>query len=235
MATFKEKGQRDFRLSVDPKTNPVSLEFNKIKVGKSTLNGEIATLIKDPRYSLGGRKYNKKTVENAIERNNVREMRKISEYFFNTSGIYSRLCRYLAYLPRYDWLITPHRYDDKIKSDKILEGWIKASRYLEDSNLKQSFGRYSLDVVKKGCYYGYILDKGTAAYLQELHPDYCRSRYEVDGNPAVEFNITFFDDFFADNAYKLRVLKSFPKEFQKAYIAYKNGTLPRDFSGDDSG
>ena len=27
----------------------------------------------------------------------------------------------------------------------------------------------------------------------------------------------------------------FPKEFQKAYIAYKNGTLPKDFNGDTSG
>lgn len=92
-----------------------------------------------------------------------------------------------------------------------------------------------MEVIKKGCYYGYILDKGTAAYLQELPPDYCRSRYEVDGVPAVEFNIKFFDDFFADNVYKLRVLKTFPKEFQKAYIAYKNGSLPKDFAGDDNG
>ena len=235
LATFKEKGQRDFRLQTgSTTTTPTSLEFNKIKVGKSTLNGEIATLIRDNR-NPGGRRYNKKMVVDAIDRNNVREMRRISEYFFHTSGIYSRLCRYLAYLPRYDWLITPHRYDEKIKDDKILEGWIKASRYLEDSKLKQSFGRYSLEVVKKGCYYGYILDKGTAAYLQELPADYCRARYEVDGRPAVEFKITFFDDYFSDNAYKLRVLKSFPKEFQKAYIAYKNGTLPRDFAGDDNG
>ena len=53
--------------------------------------------------------------------------------------------------------------------------------------------------------------------------------------PAVEFNIKFFDDFFTDNVYKLRVLKTFPKEFQKAYIAYKEGKLPKDFNGDDSG
>ena len=96
-------------------------------------------------------------------------------------------------------------------------------------------GRCALKVVKHGCYYGYILDKGTSGYLQELHPDYCRARYEIDGNPAVEFNIKFFDDFFSDNVYKLRVLKSFPKEFQKAYIAYKEGKLPKDFNGDDRG
>lgn len=234
MAVFKEKGQRDFRLNAGTGASP-SLEFNKIKVGKTALNGEIATLIRD-YHSHYQRKYDKKAVVRAIEQNDLRKLRSISEYFFNISGIYKRLCRYLAYLPRYDWLITPHRYDEKIKDDKILEGWIKASKYLEDSKLKKNFGHYALEVVKKGCYYGYILDKGTAAYLQELHPDYCRSRYEVDGVPAVEFNIKFFDDFFfADNVYKLRVLKTFPREFQKAYIAYKNGTLPKDFAGDDNG
>lgn len=107
--------------------------------------------------------------------------------------------------------------------------------YLENSNLKQVFGRCALSVIKNGCYYGYILDKGTAAYLQELHPDYCRSRYEIDGNAAIEFNIQFFDDSFTDNVYKLKVLKAFPKEFQRAYIAYKEGRLPVDFNGDDKG
>ena len=229
MASYKEKHQRDFRIY----SNSSPLDFSKIKVGKNILDGEITTLI-DYRKSKS-RKYDKEKVENAINRYDIKEMRRISEYFFETSGIYSRLCRYMAYLYRYDWLVTTQRYDDKIKDDKVIEGWIKASLYLENSDLKKNFGHYALNVIKRGCFYGYILDKGTAAYLQELHPDYCRSRYEIDGIPAIEFNIKFFDDFFTDNTYKLRVLKSFPKEFQKAYIAYKEGKLPRDFNGDDNG
>ena len=231
MASYKEKHQRDFRIYSNSSSSP--LDFSKIKVGKNILNGEITTLI-DYRKSKS-RKYDKEKVENAINRYDIKEMRRISEYFFETSGIYSRLCRYMAYLYRYDWLVTPQRYDDKIKDDKVIEGWIKASLYLENSDLKKNFGHYALNVIKRGCFYGYILDKGTAAYLQELHPDYCRSRYEIDGISAIEFNIKFFDDFFTDNVYKLRVLKSFPKEFQKAYIAYKEGKLPRDFNGDDNG
>jgi len=35
-------------------------------------------------------------------------MREISNFFYKTSGIYSRLCRYMAYLYRYDWFITPY-------------------------------------------------------------------------------------------------------------------------------
>jgi hypothetical protein len=233
LAFYKEKRQRDFRLHTSPSNTPSSLDFSKIKVGKNTLNGEISALI--DYHKTPNRIYDKAAVERAVHRHDIKEMRRISDYFFETSGIYSRLCRYMAYLYRYDWTVTPQRYDEKIKDEKVIEGWVKASTYLENSDLKRNFGLYALNVIKKGCYYGYILDKGTAAFLQELHPDYCRTRYEADGIAAVEFNIKFFDDFFSDNVYKLRVLKMFPKEFQKAYIAFKEGKLPKDFAGDDNG
>jgi len=35
-------------------------------------------------------------------------MRDISNFFYKSSGIYSRLCRYMAYLYKYDWFITPY-------------------------------------------------------------------------------------------------------------------------------
>ena len=64
-----------------------------------------------------------------------------------------------------------------------------------------------------------------------MHPDYCRSRYKINGKPIVEFNIKYFDDKFADADYKIRVLKLFPEEFRKAYLSYKRGTLKKDFNG----
>ena len=45
----------------------------------------------------------------------------------------------------------------------------------------------------------------------------------------------YFDDKFADSEYRVRIIKMFPKEIQKAYIDYKNGTLPQDFNGDARG
>jgi hypothetical protein len=233
LAEVKNKVQRDFRLQSG--ANSPSLDFSKIKVGKVPLNGEIATLVDNYRKSGSSFRYDKKTVEKAIDNHDIKAMRRISNHFFDKSGIYSRLCRYMAALFRYDWFITPVRNDSKIKDDKVVEGWIKSCMYLENSKLKQSFGRYALDVVKEGCYYGYMLDHGTATFTQKLPADYCRCRYEIDGNSAVEFNLKFFDDAFADNAYKLRVLKTFPKEIQKAYVSFKSGNLPRDFSGDDTG
>lgn len=98
MAFYKEKHQRDFRLRTGLNTS--SIDFSKIKVGKNTLNGEITTLIN--YHKSHNRLYDKEAVERAIHRRDLKEMRRISSYFFETSGIYSRLCRYMAYLYRYD-------------------------------------------------------------------------------------------------------------------------------------
>ena len=106
---------------------------------------------------------------------------------------------------------------------------------MDNCRLKKNFGEIALKVVKNGCYYGYRVEQKEAAYLQELPPDYCRSRYKINGKPVVEFNIKYFDEKFIDADYRIRILKLFPKEFRKAYLAYKNGTLQRDFRGDDAG
>lgn len=235
MATVKNKNERDFRLITN--ANQPTMDFNKIKVGKQTLSNDVALdldkVIFGPRAPR--RKISKEQVEKAIAQNNIREMRRISQYFFRKSGIYSRLCRYMAYLFKYDWFITPMVYDKKVKDEKVIEGWYKSSRYLENSKLKRSFGEIALKVIREGCYYGYRMDQASATFLQELPSDYCRSRYELNGQPAVEFNLKYFDDAFNDVAYRTRVVKMFPKEIQKAYVAYLNGTLPKDFKGDTIG
>jgi hypothetical protein len=47
------------------------------------------------------------SVLNAIEQGDIEKMREISNFFYKTSGIYARLCRYMAYLYKYDWYVTP--------------------------------------------------------------------------------------------------------------------------------
>lgn len=235
MATLKDRNERDFRLI---SSNQPKMDFNKIKVGKQTLSNDVALDLERAIFNnnLGPkRKITKEQVEKAIEQNNVKELRRISNIFFRKSGIYSRLCRYMAYLYKYDWFITPMVYDHKLKNAKVIEGWYKSSRYLENSRLRRLFGEIALKVVREGCYYGYRMDQESACYLQELPINYCRSRYQLNGRPAIELNLKYFDDVFSDVSYRVRVLKMFPKEIQKAYLAYNNGTLPKDFSGDDEG
>lgn len=71
--------------------------------------------------------------------------------------------------------------------------------------------------------------------IQDLPAQYCRSRYNVNGMPAVEFNMAFFDAQFTDVGYRMRVLKMFPDEFLKGYSLYKQQKLKQDYYGDSGG
>jgi len=90
-------------------------------------------------------------------------------------------------------------------------------------------------VLRNGCYYGYKIQQKDGCFIQELPVDYCRSRYKLNNDHIIEFNIKFFDDKFKDTDYRIKVLKMFPKEFQQAYIKYKHGTLDEDYSGSGRG
>lgn len=208
-------------------------EYNKIKVGRTVLKDDafLNTDFLKPKQ----RKMKRSEIERAIENQDIKKIRAISEYFFYTNGIYQRLCRYMAYLYRYDWFITPVRYDDKVKDNKVVENWYKAAQYLDNSNLKKFFGDVALKVVRDGCYYGYVMKQKNAAYVQELPVDYCRSRHRVNDNKVVEFNVKYFDDAFSDVVLREKVLKLFPPEFRKAYIAFKKNKLPKDSQRDDAG
>ena len=208
-------------------------DFAKIKVGVKTLDDAILTL--GELKKIDSRLSNKTEVLRAIHNNDVGMLREISNFFYKTSGIYSRLCKYMANLYRYDWMITPYVNSDSVKTDKIEEGFYKALMYLDNFEIKRFCGEVALKVLKNGCYYGYLIPQASRTVVQELPPGYCRSRFSVNGRPAVEFNMKFFDDTFRDTTQRMKMLNLFPKEFKKGYIAYKEGRLQPDFLGDTSG
>lgn len=96
--------------------------------------------------------------------------------------------------------------------------------YFDNSYIKKICGDIALQVVKNGCYYGYIVPSEKNLILQELPVRYCRTRYSINNTPVVEFDMRFFDTF-RDMNYRLKVLKLFPEEFAKGYVLYKQGKL----------
>ena len=214
---------------------PESLDFSKIKLSsRKKLDDPILKL--DDKYKGLSKKYSEKTfILDKMEKHDYNELRKISQFYYESSGIYQRLCKYMAFLYRYDWFITPYRISNSVKSEKIMSEFYKISQYLENSHIPQMCGDIALQVVKNGCYYGYVTDNDKGVFLQELPYNYCRSRFSKDGYPVVEFNMRYFDDAFSDEDYRIRIIKSFPKEFWQGYLKYKQGKLPPDFSGDTSG
>ena len=201
-------------------------EFAKLRVGSKLLDD--ATLDLGSLKKVNRALTDKNQIINAIDNRDYAYMREVSAFFYETSGIYGRLVRYLAYLYRYDWMLTPYVNSDNIKEDKILNEFSKGLDYLDNFNAKAFFGDAALKVVKNGSYYGYIVDNGTRPVIQELPVEYCRTRYFINGKPLVEFDLKFFDDKFNDVSQRMNVIKSFPKEFAQGYVAYKSGRLKTD-------
>lgn len=210
-----------------------TVEYGKIKIGTKTLDDAVLDL--GTLKTINHRFANKHFVLKAIAERDYALMREISEYFYNTNGIYSRVCDYYAGLFRYDWYIIPEIFDEitDALSKKVLKDFDKLLSYLDNSNIRKLCGDIALKVIKDGAYYGYITDSSERLVLQDLPINYCRSRFSVGGDPVVEFNMRFFDDKFKDVNYRLKVLKMFPKEFQKGYLLYKQGKLTPEVSGDD--
>ena len=205
--------------------------YGKIKVGVKTL--EDAALVlgnnftsKATQPNLGRKSY----ILQQLNCGNIDKLREISRYFYKESGIYQRVCDYFATMYRYDWYIAPEVYGENSKTNQevIIKDFKKALAYLDNSQIAKTCRTISKRVIVDGAYYGYLLDGKTSIILQELPAKYCRSRYIVGGLPAIEFNMRFFDDYFPITEYRLKVLKLFPKEFQKGYMLYKQNKLKSD-------
>ena len=205
---------------------PENMNFNKIKVGAKNLEDAILDLgsIRKslPNYPYG----DKRQILRAIAEKDVKMLRATSNFFYDSSGIYERVCNYFAFLYRYDWYIVPE-LKDGANQTKVLKDFGKLLNYFDNSYIKSLCGEIALKVIKNGAYYGYKVNNKDSIVIQELPVDYCRSRYSVNGNPAVEFNMRFFDTF-TDINYRMKVLNLFPPEFKKGYMLYKKQALKED-------
>jgi hypothetical protein len=232
----EEIRQKGFRMADGRRSyysGPVPLNNASIKIGKQTLQDAILDLgyLKKVNGKLG----NKHLVLKALWEKDLDTLREISNYFYRTNGIYFRVVNSFATLFRYDWYVAPEVTDEKIKEDKILEDFTKVLGFLDESEIAETCSEMALEVLINGAYYGYLTDSRSCIALQQLPIRYCRSRFKVNGRPAVEFNMKFFDEEFKDPNYRLRVLDLFPAEFKKGYLLYKQGKLPKENATDTLG
>jgi HD superfamily phosphohydrolase len=222
-----------------------TLDYSKIKVGAKTLEDAV---IDSPLKKVNRTYTDKENILRWLHNGDVKTLKQVSKFFYRTSGIYQRLCRYLAYMYRYDWYVVPYvdggdTYpDDGGKGDisaqrvnKIIDSFFKTLRYLDEFKAKSVLKDIALKIIVEGCYYGYIELNATGPVIQELPSEYCRSRYKKNGCPVVEFNMKYFDDYYTDPAYRVRVVKLFPDDIQKGYKLYLQKKLKPDFNGDTDG
>ncbi len=170
--------------------------------------------------SMGRTIYTKRVIVKAIEERQIGHIRSISRHFFAVSGIYSRACRYMAYLPTYDYMLTPQIVRPLAKN-QVLEDFNHALRFLDGMNLKTRLPEISLQVLIDGAYYGYLRNYGNQSVIQDLPIEYCRSMYRVNNIPVVEFNLDYFDIHFKTKEGKAAALKAMPSEISEEYMRSK--------------
>ena len=210
-----------------------SLEYGKMKVGKKSFSDAVLDL---NTLNKNYKNYNNKAnIIKALSNRDAVNLREISNYFYRTSGIYFRICNYFAQMYRYDWYIVPEVYDKSAKEEKIVGEFNKALNFLDNSYIKKTCMDIALQVIKNGAYYGCIIPSSQGIIFQELPINYCRSRYSVGHTPIVELNMRYFDDAFADEGYRMRVLRMMPKDIQKGYVLYRQHKLPPDYAGEING
>lgn len=239
IAEIKSKGfsinvkdnDRDM-IGYDPYEN---IDFSKIKVGAKILQDAIYNDIGTYK-KINPRCGDKEYVLKAIDTCNYEQMREVSNFFYKTSGIYRKLCEYMAMLYRYDWLVTPYMNEEKKQNtDELLSKFNEVLLFLDNFEAKKFFGEVALKVLKNGCYYGYLIPQSHVMTVQELPANYCRSRFSINRHHVVEFNMRYFDAEFKDIGQRMKMLDLFPDEFKKGYILYKKGKLDPQFEGDSKG
>lgn len=231
-AEIKAKG---FSVVTKDHINPSSHDYSKIRVGVQKLQDAVLNMsdLKQVRSDLA----DPKTVLRALNNQDLPTLRDISNLFFRVSGIYRRLCLYMAQIYRYDWYIVPHIADGlkQLQIKKLQKDFNSHLYFLDNSYLKSVMSDIALQVMKNGCYYGYKIFTKDSFSIQELPMEYCRSRYVKQKNPVIEFNMKYFKDKFRDDTYRKKVLEIFGKEFQKGWKLYCAGKLVPDYQGDQEG
>lgn len=102
MKEIKAKGFTMFPPEEDTNHNTMeTIDFSKIRVGAKKLEDAILEELYGYKR-LDSRLGDKNEVLKALQSGDYPTLREISNFFYKTSGIYSRLCRYMAYLYRFD-------------------------------------------------------------------------------------------------------------------------------------
>lgn len=163
----------------------------------------------------------RKALDKAFRRKDVKGIKTLSRHFYRVSGVYSRAAEYLAYLPTYDYMITPRVVGTKINEDTIVREVVNQLLFLEKAKLKQSLQSISLDVIVDGVAYVYFRRRGKQAVFQKLPTSYCRTRSVLNGFPTVEFNLDYFEQFGTEEEKAIK-LNNFPPEIVREYNIWKN-------------
>ena len=194
-------------------------------------------------YTTGGFKkivYSEETTESIQEMlatGSAEQIIALSEKYVSNSGLYQRILVYFSTLLTNDIFVTPKKITAKtINQKKYLENYKRATFFADTTlNPRLNFPRLMYKILVYGAYYGLFIEQSeTEIVFKDLPYKYCRSRFKTHKNVNVlEFDMAYFDGI-TDKVLRENALNEFPKDFRKAYLAYKADMNKRWYTVDPS-
>ena len=173
--------------------------------------------------------YTKDDIVQIVSKGDPIQKAALSEFFFQTNGLYKRIIVHYATFLTYSWILVPYLKKRKfeISEKAIAETYYNAADFCTTFQIERKCALFAKDVLIKGAYYGLIRDEGDKLIIQDLPFDYCRSRFKNSEDiDLVEFNMQYFKTI-RDNDTRENLLKTYPKFIQKAYKSFTTGKGPK--------
>lgn len=172
-------------------------------------------------------------IQSIIDNGSAEQIIALSEKYVTNSGLYQRILIYFSTFLTNDIFIAPKKISNKtINQKKYLENYKKATFFADTIlNPKLNFPNITFKILVYGAYYGLLIENNeTEIVFKDLPQKYCRSRYKTYKNINVlEFDVSYFDSI-TTAVLREQILSEFPKEFKKAYLAFKKDSNLRWFT-----
>lgn len=205
----------------------------KVSLFKKAIKDMIAT--NDRAYQKGShyrafsnpiRNYTKDEVLDIIHRGTLSNQQKLSNDFYDISGIYRRIILYNATMLKYTGILIPDvtAANKDLTDSSLQKRYKKTLDFIDKINLPTILSDFSLKALINGCYYGVILDiSQDYISILDLPAQYCCSRYKTANNEdLIEFNLQYFYSI-SDPDERELALSVYPKEIRAAFHKYEKG------------
>lgn len=146
-----------------------------------------------------------------------KQLRDISQNLMGTSPQYQNLVEAIPRMCMFRPVIVPVPNKDgkEFKAEDVKEAYIRSSNELLKMNIDQEFLKATLQMSKYDIFYGYEIESSKNYFIKALNPNNCKIT-SFDNCLNFAFDFSYFTD-------KEDLLEaSYPKEFTKKYLKYKN-------------
>ncbi len=173
-------------------------------------------------FRLRHKKRTLEDIEGILSRGDVAQERALSEEFFDKGGFYKRIIAYYASLLKYIGVLVPSPgYGKSLSTTYIKKRYVNAVDYLSEMNLPVFLADCAQKVLRRGVYYGLILNKGKDKFsVLDLPYEYCRTTLKTfEGVNVIELDLSYFDRLIGKR--KKETLNSYPKYVIDEYNRYQ--------------